>query len=143
LRHLNPDTAPRLAHPAPHLGFNYLGRFTADTAEGTDHHWISVGEVGEGAALGEAEMPFGHALEINAATYDGPDGPRLTIDLAWPAALFDRAEVERLAELWQQALRAIHTHAENPDAGGLTPSDLTLVGLSQQHIDLLEAKLRK
>ncbi|MEV4562043.1 hypothetical protein AB0K51_34425, partial [Kitasatospora sp. NPDC049285] len=52
--------------------------------------------------------------------------------------LFDRAEVERLAELWQQALRAIHTHAENPDAGGFTPSDLSLVSLSQHHIELLE-----
>ncbi|MFE9853676.1 hypothetical protein ACFYPN_33520, partial [Streptomyces sp. NPDC005576] len=34
--------------------------------------------------------------------------------------------------------RALVAHAENPDAGGLTPSDLSLVPLTQHHIDLLE-----
>ncbi|MDH6145771.1 amino acid adenylation domain-containing protein/non-ribosomal peptide synthase protein (TIGR01720 family) [Kitasatospora sp. GP30] len=142
LRYLNPATATTLAaHPAPQIGFNYLGRFTTD--QGTDAHWLAVGDTGAGSALGDAELPFAHALEINAATHDTPAGPRLTVDLAWPAALFDAPEVEHLAALWQQALQALRDHAESPEAGGLTPSDLTLVGLSQQHIDLLEAKLRK
>ncbi|WP_267286763.1 hypothetical protein [Kitasatospora acidiphila] len=145
---LRPAALPQPRHrhhpgrpPGPQIGFNYLGRFTTD--QGTDAHWLAVGDTGAGSALGDAELPFAHALEINAATHDTPDGPRLTVDLAWPAALFDAPDVEHLAALWQQALQALRDHAESPEAGGLTPSDLTLVGLSQQHIDLLEAKLRK
>ncbi|MEU4887761.1 amino acid adenylation domain-containing protein [Streptomyces xinghaiensis] len=141
LRYLNPDTAPVLAAcPAPQIGFNYLGRLTADS---TRAHWVSVSDAGPAAAPGEEGMAFAHALEINAATYDTPDGPELTATLSWPAELFAPADIQQFADLWQQALQALHTHAGTPGAGGLTPSDVTFAGLTQQHIDLLEAKLRK
>ncbi|MEU1087775.1 peptide synthetase, partial [Streptomyces sp. NPDC005576] len=77
------------------------------------------------------------------ATQDTTEGPRLRATLSWPGALFTETRVGALAGLWHQALRALVAHAENPDAGGLTPSDLSLVPLTQHHIDLLEAKLRK
>ncbi|WP_181799356.1 condensation domain-containing protein [Kitasatospora acidiphila] len=135
LRYLNPATATTLAaHPAPQIGFNYLGRFTTD--QGTDAHWLALEEAD--TAVGDAELPFAHALDINAATHDTPDGPQLQANLAWPAALFDAPDVEHLAALWQQALQALRDHIEHSEAGGLTPSDLTLVGLSQRDIDLLE-----
>jgi len=36
-------------------------------------------------------------------------------------------------------LKAIVTHSERPDAGGLTPSDLPLLSLSQSQVEQLEA----
>ncbi|MFJ2744337.1 amino acid adenylation domain-containing protein [Streptomyces sp. NPDC087440] len=139
LRHLNPETAGSLARGAsPLVGFNYLGRFATDTGDGTAEHWTSVGETEAGGGVGEGELPFAHALEINAATQDTAEGPHLRATLSWPGALFTEAQVAELAELWHQALTALALHAENPDAGGLTPSDLSLVPLSQQYIDLLE-----
>ncbi|MFJ2744338.1 amino acid adenylation domain-containing protein [Streptomyces sp. NPDC087440] len=144
LRHLNPDTAGSLARGAtPLVGFNYLGRFATDTGDGTADHWTSVSDTDTGNGVGEDGLPFAHALEINAATQDTATGPRLRASLSWPAALFAEPEITRLADLWHQALTALAAHAENPDAGGLTPSDLSLVPLTQNHIDLLEAKLRK
>ncbi|MQY11299.1 Tyrocidine synthase 3 [Streptomyces sp. RB5] len=137
LRWLNPATGRELAaHGTPLVGFNYLGRFAADDGDGQGEHWVSVDEGAGG--IGEEDLPFGHALEINATTLDGPAGPSLHINLTWPRALLEEAEVTRLGELWRQALAAVTAHAQNPDAGGLTPSDLSLVPLSQNLIDLLE-----
>ncbi|WP_326590243.1 non-ribosomal peptide synthetase [Streptomyces brevispora] len=139
LRHLNPDTAQVLAGAAsPLVGFNYLGRFATDTGDGTAEHWTSVSDSDIGGGVGEDELPFAHALEINAATQDTTAGPRLRVTLSWPTALFTPHEIKILADLWHQALQCLAAHAENPDAGGLTPSDLTLVPLTQHHIDLLE-----
>ncbi|WP_328718508.1 amino acid adenylation domain-containing protein [Streptomyces sp. NBC_00247] len=142
LRYLNAETGAVLGgSAAPLVGFNYLGRFAADSGEGGGEYWTSVSDAGSG--VGEAELPFAHVLEINAATRDTVEGPRLRAALSWPGALFTEARVAGLAGLWRQALGALVAHAENPDAGGLTPSDLSLVPLTQHHIDLLEAKLRK
>ena len=82
------------------------------------------------AAGRDEGMPVFHALGINAVTLDTPDGPCLSVTWSWPDALFDRDDVERLAELWFGALQALVIHARRHGAGGHTPSDLTLPGLS-------------
>lgn len=45
-----------------------------------------------------------------------------------------------LAEAFNRALRTIAEHAEQPGAGGYTPSDLPLVSLNQAQIDRLQNK---
>ncbi|WBB93320.1 non-ribosomal peptide synthetase [Verrucosispora sp. WMMC514] len=132
LRYLNPATAERLAgaDPAP-IGFNYLGRL----AGGED--------AGPGGAIGDPTLAFGHVLEVNAFVRETAGGARLVADLTWPAALLTPDEVAEIAGLWGDALDALARHAATPDAGGLTPSELSMVSLSQQNIDLLEAKLNK
>ncbi|MFD0200426.1 MULTISPECIES: non-ribosomal peptide synthetase [Saccharothrix] len=139
LRHLNPDTAGKLAAcPAPQIGFNYLGR-TSVGATGRD--WTPL--TGAGGAVGDDGLPFAHVLEVNAFTEDGADGPRLVAALSWPAALLDEPDVTELGRLWRDALAALAAHARDPRAGGLTPSDVALVPLSQKNIDRLEAMMRK
>ena len=44
-----------------------------------------------------------------------------------------------LAEGWRAALEGLACHAEQPGAGGHTPSDFPLVGLSQEQVERLEA----
>jgi non-ribosomal peptide synthase protein (TIGR01720 family) len=142
LRYLNRQTADKLgACPAPQIGFNYLGRMSS--AEGTGAPWSIVPDARAGTEVGDDSLPFGHVLEINAITEETPAGPRLAIHLAWPAALLTEADVTELGELWRTALDALAEHAGNPEAGGLTPSDVSMVSLSQRKIDQLEAKLRK
>nr|WSW67735.1 amino acid adenylation domain-containing protein [Streptomyces sp. NBC_00995] len=143
LRHLTPEGG-RLSHPAPQIGFNYLGRFDAappgqpaDTAD-----WTVVPGVA-GPVPRDPDMPVGHALEINAVTEDLPAGPELTATWTWPGALFAERDVRALATAWFRMLRALAEHADAPDAGGYTPSDLSLVSLSQDEIDDLEAELRE
>ncbi|MET8658442.1 amino acid adenylation domain-containing protein [Streptomyces griseus] len=134
LRHLNAGTAPALAAlPEPPLGFNYLGRFAApDTAASARG---AGGPVGGGA---DPAMPLGHAIEVNAATWDTPAGPRLTARWTWAPSLLAQEQVQDLATTWFSVLEAVVESAELPGAGGHTPSDLPLVELTQDDITALE-----
>ncbi|MER7727955.1 amino acid adenylation domain-containing protein [Streptomyces sp. NPDC096323] len=143
LHRLTPEGG-RLGHPVPQIGFNYLGRF--DAAPPGQHENTADWTVVPGAAgplPRDPEMPVGHALEINAVTEDLPAGPELTATWTWPDALFAERDVRALATAWFRMLRVLAEHAEAPDAGGYTPSDLSLVSLSQDEIDELEAELRE
>ncbi|SOD62618.1 non-ribosomal peptide synthase domain TIGR01720/amino acid adenylation domain-containing protein [Streptomyces zhaozhouensis] len=141
LRHLHPPTAAEFAAFAgPQLGFNYLGRFDGATAEPAP--WAPAVEsdpLGGGADPG---MPMTHTLELNALTEEHAEGPRLKATWSWPALLLDNTEVTDLADTWFRVLGVLADHAEGPDVGGHTPSDLSLVSLSQSEIDLLEADWR-
>ncbi|MFE9701915.1 amino acid adenylation domain-containing protein [Streptomyces sp. NPDC005930] len=137
LRHLDPAAGPRLAalDTAPVL-FNYLGRVTASGGA-----WSTAPEAELVLADG-ADLPLSHLLEINALVREHPEGPRLTARWTYPGRLLSQAEVRELADTWLRAVRALLRHAERPDAGGHTPSDLALVELSQDEIDGLEAEWR-
>ncbi|NGO15582.1 hypothetical protein G5C60_50435 [Streptomyces sp. HC44] len=134
LRYLDPAAGAELAAGArAELGFNYLGRFTS--GDGAWELSSRAGMVGGGA---DAGLSLAHALEVNAVTYDLAGGPRLQASWAWADGVLSEAEVGELARLWFQALEGLARHADAPDAGGLTPSDLDLVQLSQAEIEAIE-----
>ncbi|MFF0161136.1 amino acid adenylation domain-containing protein [Streptomyces sp. NPDC005263] len=136
LRHLNPTTAEHLAPLATaQLGFNYLGRFAALGAEAD---WAVVPRIEDGIPGGDDGMPLGHALELDALTQDGPDGPELVARWSWASGILDEDEVTEFATAWFDALRALARQASLPGAGGRSPSDVAPTGLSQPEIELLE-----
>ncbi|AZQ32225.1 amino acid adenylation domain-containing protein [Streptomyces cyaneochromogenes] len=139
VRHLNPATAEGFASLAePQVAFNYLGRFSTAGGDGrTADSWTPLSGI-DAVAGDPGHLPLAHALELNARTHDGPDGSRLVATWSWAAGILDEAEVRELAELWFQALEALVTHAENPDAGGLTPSDVSLSSITQDEIEEFE-----
>ncbi|MGW0396148.1 amino acid adenylation domain-containing protein, partial [Streptomyces sp. NPDC003042] len=138
LRHLNPTTGPRLAAlPEPGYGFNYLGRRTAP-ASGDPGPWSVIGG---GVAGFRPAAPMAHAVEVSAVAHDGEHGPELRADWTYVRSLITDEDARNLAELWFQALEALVSHAGRPDAGGLTPSDVTLASLSQSEIEEFEADL--
>ncbi len=133
LRYLNAGTAPVLRDLAvPQMGFNYLGRFAA----GGD--WSGAGEAVGGG--GDPAMPLAHALEVNALTRDDGEGATLTARWSFAPALVSEAAVRDLAQSWFRALEALVRHVEQPGAGGRSPCDLPLAGLSQGEIELLERR---
>jgi non-ribosomal peptide synthase protein (TIGR01720 family) len=141
LRYLNGETAAELAGtPAPQLGFNYLGRFAAPSGSDLRPDLAAAPEGGELGGGGHGDMPLAHALEVNALTLDGAEGSRLSATWSWAPALVSEAEVRDLAQRWFAALEALVRHVDAPDAGGRSPSDLPLVGLSQREIERLERK---
>ena len=84
-------------------------------------------------------MPLAHILEVNALTLEQSDGPELSATWSWPSALLSEEAVRDLAQGWFGALEALVGYAAQPGAGGHTPSDFSLVTLSQAEIEQLEA----
>ncbi|MFD4573532.1 amino acid adenylation domain-containing protein [Streptomyces sp. NPDC058417] len=122
---------------APQLGFNYLGRLPAPA----DADWAPTAESPLIAAGADPGLALPHVLGLNAVTEDGPDGPRLTAVWTWPGGLLDESDAADVAEGWFRALTALVAHAQNPDAGGHTPSDVDLVALSQDELDAFEDEM--
>ncbi|MER0245044.1 amino acid adenylation domain-containing protein [Streptomyces sp. HSW2009] len=140
VRHLNPSTAAGFADlPEPQVAFNYLGRFTA--ADGPDAaDWTPL--AGRTAVAGDPpHLPLAHPLELTARTHDAPGGSQLVATWSWATAVIDETQVRALAELWFQALGGLVTHADNPEAGGLTPSDVSLGSITQDEIEAFEDEL--
>ncbi|MGI5348318.1 amino acid adenylation domain-containing protein [Streptomyces sp. CA-250714] len=144
LRYLNDGTRAVLAgRSTGQIGFNYLGRFS-----GTDmpEHLRGLGfhpapEAGELTAVPAPEMPAMVALDVNSVVTDNGRGEQLTTLFSFPSGLLAADEVEELAGLWVEALTGLARHVtEAPDAGGLTPSDVPLVGVSQGEIEAWEAQ---
>ncbi|MBG6090820.1 non-ribosomal peptide synthetase [Actinomadura viridis] len=134
------DAAPS---SCPQIAFNYLGR--SAVPEGTD--W-GPADAAESEALGAGQndaLALVHAIEINAHTRDLPGGPRLTATFTWAGGLFDEARIEDLTGRWCEALRGLVAHVvdgrSGGPVGGFTPSDLSLVSVTQDEIDELAAEL--
>ncbi|KUL46259.1 non-ribosomal peptide synthetase, partial [Streptomyces regalis] len=137
LRHLNPDTAPALEKlPQPQILFNYLGRFTASGAAGEP--WELAPEAPMLRVPPDRGRPAAFGLEINAVAVEEASGVRLHVSASWPDGFLTESEAADLLGLWERALRGLARHTEDAPAGGLTPSDLPLVELTQEDIDDFE-----
>ncbi|KAB2339844.1 condensation domain-containing protein, partial [Actinomadura rudentiformis] len=143
LRHLNPATREHLAGRTPQIAFNYLGRSAVPEAA----DWSPAAQA-DSDALGSGQndgLALVHAIEVNAHTRDLPGGPALTATWTWAGALFSAEDIEALADKWFEALRGLVAHVidggDDGPVGGFTPSDLSLVEVSQDEIDELAAEL--
>nr|WP_296777875.1 non-ribosomal peptide synthase/polyketide synthase [Rhodococcus sp. (in: high G+C Gram-positive bacteria)] len=143
LRYLNGETAKILesASTSPQVSFNYLGRVSTEgiSEELTGGAWLPSAVLADVAAPGDADMPANATVDVNSAVVDTAAGPRLTASFTFPRGILPREDVIELADLWSSALEALTDYVGQPDAGGLTPSDVTLVSLSQNDIERFES----
>jgi amino acid adenylation domain-containing protein/non-ribosomal peptide synthase protein (TIGR01720 family) len=108
------------------VSFNYLGQYEAATgpfstlAMGLDQH---------------PEHERMHVLDVGAIVRDG----RLELSITYSDQLHRAETVQHLADEVLAGLRAIIEHCASPEAGGHTPSDFPLAGLSQSEVDALGA----
>ncbi|TDD61280.1 amino acid adenylation domain-containing protein [Kribbella antibiotica] len=131
LRYLNPETRSVLAElDRPQILFNYLGRADVLDIGG----WSLAAEAVEPVA---PDLPATHALSVNAVVQGGV----LRARWSWPAGLFTEQRIQQLAQAWIDALAGLVSHAQVPDAGGHTPSDMPLVRLTQDDIDEFEEEV--
>ncbi|MCD2119456.1 non-ribosomal peptide synthetase [Rhodococcus pyridinivorans] len=142
LRYCNPETSARLAAtPAGQISFNYLGRLDAgevSTDRVPELGWLPAGDLGDLSGTDDPDAPALAAVDINAVVLGG----ELGANFGYASGLLDRADVEDLAQRWVRALEALAAHATRPEAGGRTPSDLSLVDVTQRDIDLWESRYR-
>ena len=116
------------AQPEPELSFNYLGQ-------------SSGGGTVQASPLRTAEGPRGQEwagttalralLAVNGGVFDG------VLRLWWTYAegTHRRETVEALAASYIAALRGLVAHCREEGAGGYTPSDFPLAGLTQAELD--------
>ncbi|MCZ4521275.1 non-ribosomal peptide synthase/polyketide synthase [Rhodococcus ruber] len=143
LRYLNADTAVELAELGTgQISFNYLGRVgTGEVSEDVKSlGWLPTADSGELSARGDADMAANKTIDINAIVLDTENGAELSASFAFPRGAVESTTVERLAQLWAQALNSLAAHAATPAAGGLTPSDLPLVSVTQSDIEGFERR---
>ncbi|MFE3188789.1 amino acid adenylation domain-containing protein [Nocardia sp. NPDC059240] len=104
-------SAPELTADAePQVLFDYLGRMDLTAGTGTDAPFAPVTDLALHQRLPiapEPDMPLRYALDLIAAIYPGAQGPQLVVLFRWSAALFDEADIARLAEIWQRAVAAL------------------------------------
>ncbi|MEV1085171.1 amino acid adenylation domain-containing protein [Streptomyces sp. NPDC050211] len=143
LRYLNLETAEQLAdHPAPQIGFNYLGRISdADVPEHlrTDG-WGPASWSAELIAQPDPDLPALSALEVNSLATESADGTRLQAAFMFPTGVLSREQAAELAELWVEVLHGMAAHAAHPHIGGLTPCDAPLVTVDQDEIESWEER---
>jgi hypothetical protein len=75
---------------------------------------------------------------VNAVTRGTPEVPELLISISWPGGLLSEDRIVELSEEMRRALAALSRLAGGADIGGLTPSDVGLLNLSQDEIEEFE-----
>ena len=136
LRYLRDDeelTARLGAIPPPEISFLYLGQF--------DHTQSAVSMFGAAKeSSGPNISPLAnrsYLLEFAGSVSDG----QLKLTVTYSRNVHRSSTVERLAEDFVEALRALINHCRTTEVGGYTPSDFTEAGLSQEELDELIAEL--
>ncbi len=134
LRYLNSETERALSTlPESQLDFNYLGRFPAtNTGDWAPSESLS-GDM-------DPAMPYHHPLEVDSMVLDYWSGPELTAIWSWLPTAFSEEDIRLLADGWFHVLETLVRHCDKAGMGGLTPSDLPLVSLSQSEIEQLESE---
>ncbi|WP_210589233.1 non-ribosomal peptide synthetase [Streptomyces sp. GESEQ-35] len=137
LRHVNPQTAQALKpYGDGQISFNYLGRFGSGARPDPSAGWTISADLDELSP--ELNTPALATVDITAYALDSAQGPQLTARVDFPTGLLSRAEAQDLADRWLVALEGLARHVVEPDAGGLTPSDVPLVQVRQRDLEAWE-----
>ncbi|MGA9870354.1 MAG: amino acid adenylation domain-containing protein [Rhodococcus sp. (in: high G+C Gram-positive bacteria)] len=123
------------ASPSPQISFNYLGRIAAGPPDGasdsTVQAWLPDLSVSADAGSGE-RLVTEYVLDINVAV----SADMLTARIGFPEGVLDASEVHQLADQWSTALAELAEHGRSTGAAALTPSDVPLVEVAQDRLDL-------
>jgi len=108
LRYLSPEGRRSLGRlRRPQIAYNYLGRYRSD-----DGDWHAVDLNLE--LKGDVERPLTHAITLNTAFVETPDGPELVADWSWAGELFPEQAIASLASAWFTGLLDLIQHLEQP-----------------------------
>ena len=136
LRYLCEDVEVRsqlASLPQAQVLFNYLGQFDQVLNDSA-----MFGEALEDPGRMSSKMgQRSHALTVLSQVRHG----RLEVGWVFSEDLFQPSTVRVLAERYLEALRAIISHCQSPQAGGYTPSDFPRAKVSQAVLDRLPTSI--
>jgi amino acid adenylation domain-containing protein/non-ribosomal peptide synthase protein (TIGR01720 family) len=128
LRYLRDDPEQtELPTQRPAVSFNYLGQLDAFLAGGVPVR-IASESIGANRSPGSRRT---HLLEINGAVRDG----ELQFGWTYSRNRHARATIEKRASHFLEFLRGLINHCQQPENGGVTPSDFPLALLQQAELD--------
>jgi amino acid adenylation domain-containing protein/non-ribosomal peptide synthase protein (TIGR01720 family) len=131
LRYLKDDTEIRAklkAMPQAEIRFNYLGQL--DQALGESKLFAPA--QGNGGRTTANENHRLYLIDILATVVD----KRLQISCRYNQKVHRSDTIKKLVHGYLECLRRIIGHSREENAGGYTPSDFPLAGLSQEQLDL-------
>ncbi|HVG43961.1 MAG TPA: condensation domain-containing protein, partial [Longimicrobium sp.] len=137
LRWLGDDDAARAlaARPAAEVGFNYLGQAGAGAAPAAGA--LLVPGAGPTGPVRDPAQPRAHRIVVEGAVVDGV----LRMGFFHGAAVYRLETIERLAEAYAAALRALVQHCRTGRAEAFTPDDFPAARIDQDELDDLLAQL--
>ncbi|ANW03875.1 non-ribosomal peptide synthetase [Bradyrhizobium icense] len=118
----------------PKIAFNYLGQIDGGVG---DAALFAMASESAGPSR-DASSPLRRWLSVNGTVRDG----QLRLSFGFGRKRYRRETIERLAGLYEMALRELVDHCTS-GACGLTPSDVALSGLDQADLDGLELDWRE
>ncbi|MBR0962440.1 non-ribosomal peptide synthetase, partial [Bradyrhizobium japonicum] len=118
----------------PRIAFNYLGQIDS----GDDAAALFKMTAESAGPSRDASSALRRWLSVNGTVRDG----RLCLSFGFGRKRYRRETVERLAALYEAALRELVEHCTG-GACGLTPSDVALSGLGQAELDRLALDWRE
>ncbi|MGW7202770.1 amino acid adenylation domain-containing protein [Streptomyces sp. NPDC054837] len=119
------------AAPAPQVLFNYLGRYDAGAAG----EWQLAGSTGQLGERRDPAMRLPRPLEFNAiAEPAATGGYELVTNISWPDGMFTDQDIATLGDYYRVALAGLAAL----ERGGHSPSDFSLVPLTQADVDDLD-----
>ncbi len=118
---------------APEISFNYLGQFD----QVLQAHDIKVSSLAAGIEISPKQQRR-YSVDINGMIADG----ELMLGISYNGQAYRRETIERLAEALQTSLQEVVMHCLSQETSMLTPSDMTLKGMSIAELERLAEQTR-
>ena len=106
LRYLRGELA---GQPEPQVEFNYIGRHDL-SGERSGADWSLLTDPALNTQLpvsAEPDLPLRYTFDVICVVAAGPAGPQLRTSWRWSDRLSNEADMDRLSELWSQAVTVL------------------------------------
>ncbi|HEX6862026.1 MAG TPA: condensation domain-containing protein, partial [Thermoanaerobaculia bacterium] len=133
LRYLSSGGEALRSMPPAEIAFNYHGQVDRVLAKSGSYFAPARESTGPSASRTGERV---HLIEVIGAVAEG----RFGVSLRYSGNVHRRSTVEALGERFLSALRGIVAHCLDPEAGGLTPSDFSLLRIDQDQLDRVVAE---
>ncbi len=121
--------------PQAEVRFNYLGQFDQALSESSLFKWVNP-------TTDTSRSPRGnrrYLIDINGFVLGGA----LQLEWTYSKQIHQRSTIEQLAQDFVEALQALISHCQSPEAGGYTASDFPEANLSQKDLEQFLAKINR
>lgn len=133
MKYLLADGDPFTA-PLPGIEFNYLGQFDTDLDDG-----MFTAAPEEPGPMIAPDAPLLHGLGWNGMVLGG----ELRVNLSYSSRAYQAMTAQRLLDGFARQIEAIVAHCLGRTHAELTPSDLSLEGMSQEELEGLESSIQE